>query len=326
MSEREAYELTKDGNYEIAPAELATEVRGDPADQEQEFLRKAILAGRIPMPGGEEQAISTPTERLEERISIPEETVLQPENLKFKRFTNSTVPGLYSRGTKDPLKYQLEVYEDESGNIQYKPGPGLDTVLQDIYKASEYSQRSKEEIEAIKQFIGPSSVGPVAAVTDFAERIGLSVSGLGDTIDDTDFGKLRKWAQNFTAKNITTILGESNRTISDADRQRADQIVNINNNWTSIPKVRNALTELIKIFEEPGRNSEAAYQALMNQAESMGYLDQMLDTERRLYNKRVRGGSGSYAPISSRIFLDEDQAISEDNFNDDFDFEIDLTS
>ena len=64
----------------------------------------------------------------------------------------------------------------------------------------------------------------------------------------------------------------------------------------------------------------------MNQAESMGYLDQMLDTERRLYNKRVRGGSGSYAPISSRIFLDEDQAISEDNFNDDFDFEIDLTS
>tara|TARA_R100001460_G_scaffold38051_1_gene72484 strand:- start:917 stop:2830 length:1914 start_codon:yes stop_codon:yes gene_type:complete len=326
LSEREAYELTKDGNYEIAPAELATEVRGDPADQEQEFLRKAILAGRIPMPGGEEQAISTPTERLEERISIPEETVLQPENLKFKRFTNSTVPGLYSRGTKDPLKYQLEVYEDESGNIQYKPGPGLDTVLQDIYKASEYSQRSKEEIEAIKQFIGPSSVGPVAAVTDFAERIGLSVSGLGDTIDDTDFGKLRKWAQNFTAKNITTILGESNRTISDADRQRADQIVNINNNWTSIPKVRNALTELIKIFEEPGRNSEAAYQALMNQAESMGYLDQMLDTERRLYNKRVRGGSGSYAPISSRIFLDEDQAISEDNFNDDFDFEIDLTS
>tara|TARA_R110002012_G_scaffold79540_1_gene202320 strand:+ start:457 stop:2349 length:1893 start_codon:yes stop_codon:yes gene_type:complete len=326
LSEREAYELTKDGNYEIAPAELATEVRGDPADQEQEFLRKAILAGRIPMPSGEEQAISTPTKRLEERISSPEETVSQPENLKFKRFTNSTVPGLYARGTKDPLKYQLEVYEDESGDIQYKPGPGLDTVLQDIYKASEYSQRSKEEIESIKEFIGPSSVGPVAAVTDFAERIGLSVTGLGDTIDDTDFGKLRKWAQNFTAKNITTILGESNRTISDADRQRADQIVNVNNNWTSIPKVRNALTELIKIFEEPGRNAEAAYQALMNQAESMGYLNQMLDTERRLYNKRVRGGSGSYAPISSRIFLDEDQAISEDNFNDDFDFEIDLTS
>ena len=328
LSQREVYELTKSGDYEIAPAELATEVRGDPVDQEQEFLRKAILAGRIPMPGGEEQKISTPIEKIEEIIPDPVESKQKdkPKSGKFKRFTNATVPGLYTRGTKEPLKYQLEVYTDQDGDVFYRPGPDLDTVLQDIYKASEYSKRSEEEILAVKELVNAGSVGATATLADFIETTGLSITGAGQNLPPSDFIKLRRWAQNFTAKNITTILGESNRTISDADRQRADSIVNVQENWTSLPKVKNSLDELISIFEIPGRNAEAAYQALMNQAETNNYLDEMLDIERRLYNKRVKGGSGNYAPKSSRIFLDTETGATENVFSDEYDVEVDLTS
>ena len=76
----------------------------------------------------------------------------------------------------------------------------------------------------------------------------------------------------------------------------------------------------------PGRNAEAAYQALMNQAETSGYLDEMLDIEKRLYNKRVKGGSGKYAPTSSRIFLDTKKGETENVFKDEYDIELDLTS
>ena len=56
------------------------------------------------------------------------------------------------------------------------------------------------------------------------------------------------------------------------------------------------------------------------------YLDEMLDIERRLYNKRVKGGSGNYAPKSSRIFLDTETGATENVFSDEYDVEVDLTS
>ena len=340
LNEQEVYDLSREGKYEITSKELATEVRGAPEDKEQEFLRKAILAGRIPMSGGQEEEISTPMQDINETVLESENVdVLDnkisenfnfdiPENYKFKRFTNATLPGLYTRGTKDPLKYQLEVYtaKDGSGDVIYKPGPDLDTIMQDIYKASEYSTRSKEEINAVKQLVNASSVGVTSTLRDFIETVGLSITGAGQNIPPSDFQKLRKWAQNFTAKNITTILGESNRTISDADRTRAQEIVDAGEKWTSIPKVKLALEELIGIFEMPGRNAEAAYQALMNQAETSGYLDEMLDIEKRLYNKRIKGGSGKYAPTSSRIFLDAEKGETENVFKDEYDIELDLTS
>ena len=153
----------------------------------------------------------------------------------------------------------------------------------------------------------------------------------GIDINASDAEKLRRWAKNFTAKNITVILGESNRTISDADRKRAEEIVALDSGrWEDMGSAKNALDELVKIFEKPGRNAETAYQALSNAAETYGFADKLFDVERRLYDKRIASGKNLDAvPQSSKIFLDlaskKGESAVEANNEIEVDFDLDLT-
>ena len=119
---------------------------------------------------------------------------------------------------------------------------------------------------------------------------------------------LRRWAKRFTAQNITTILGESNRTISDADRKRADDIVSILGNTTDIADAMAALNELVKIFEAPSRNANIALQSLYSLAETSpqgGYLDQVLNMERSVVDQIRKSGMPLVVPQSSQFYFEE---------------------
>tara|TARA_Y100000361_G_scaffold63616_1_gene55923 strand:+ start:531 stop:2186 length:1656 start_codon:yes stop_codon:yes gene_type:complete len=321
--------------YEFAPAELAKEVNPAKGD----FLETAILAGRLPK--DVTSAFFKDRYGLDVDSNLSEEQQLdnalkQVELLKetqsliggdskgpteFKRFVDAKLPGLYTRGTKDPLSYKLEVHVKPGGGVQYRPSPDVDGVFADIYNAVQYTNDSKEEIELAKQLINPSGFGVVPNTQNIINKLLANVSGVDVNASDSE--KLRRWAKNFTAKNITTILGESNRTISDADRKRADAIVAIDSgNWEDIGSARNALNELIPIFERPGKNAETAYQALMNAGESYGFLDKLIDTEQRLFDKRKRGKGLTAMPQSSQILFGE---IDEVPVGKSTDFEFDFT-
>ena len=321
--------------YEFAPAELAKEVNPAKGD----FLETAILAGRLPK--DVTSAFFKDRYGLDVDSNLSEEQQLdnalkQVELLKetqsliggdskgpteFKRFVDAKLPGLYTRGTKDPLSYKLEVHVKPGGGVQYRPSPDVDGVFADIYNAVQYTNDSKEEIELAKQLINPSGFGVVPNTQNIINKLLTNVSGVDVNASDSE--KLRRWAKNFTAKNITTILGESNRTISDADRKRADAIVAIDSgNWEDIGSAKNALNELIPIFERPGKNAETAYQALMNAGESYGFLDKLIDTEQRLFDKRKRGKGLTAMPQSSQILFGE---IDEVPVGKSTDFEFDFT-
>ena len=321
--------------YEFAPAELAKEVNPAKGD----FLETAILAGRLPK--DVTSAFFKDRYGLDVDSNLSEEQQLdnalkQVELLKetqsliggdskgpteFKRFVDAKLPGLYTRGTKDPLSYKLEVHVKPGGGVQYRPSPDVDGVFADIYNAVQYTNDSKEEIELAKQLINPAGFGVVPNTQNIINKLLANVSGVDVNASDSE--KLRRWAKNFTAKNITTILGESNRTISDADRKRADAIVAIDSgNWEDIGSAKNALNELIPIFERPGKNAETAYQALMNAGESYGFLDKLIDTEQRLFDKRKRGKGLTAMPQSSQILFGE---IDEVPVGKSTDFEFDFT-
>lgn len=321
--------------YEFAPAELAKEVNPAKGD----FLETAILAGRLPKDVtsaffkdrygldvdsnlSEEQQLDNAlkqVELLKETQSLVGGDSKGPT--EFKRFVDAKLPGLYTRGTKDPLSYKLEVHVKPGGGVQYRPSPDVDGVFADIYNAVQYTNDSKEEIELAKQLINPSGFGVVPNTQNIINKLLANVSGVDVNASDSE--KLRRWAKNFTAKNITTILGESNRTISDADRKRADAIVAIDSgNWEDIGSAKNALNELIPIFERPGKNAETAYQALMNAGESYGFLDKLIDTEQRLFDKRKRGKGLTAMPQSSQILFGE---IDEVPVGKSTDFEFDFT-
>ena len=112
---------------------------------------------------------------------------------------------------------------------------------------------------------------------------------------------MSRWAKRFTAQNITVLLVESNRTISDADRKRADDIVNVLGTTTDMTSAWLALDELLHIFEKPSQNANTALQALYAQAEQSGYMDEVLDIEKGLSSEIKRGGSRLAVPQSSRL-------------------------
>ena len=112
---------------------------------------------------------------------------------------------------------------------------------------------------------------------------------------------MSRWAKRFTAQNITVLLGESNRTISDADRKRADDIVNALGTTTDMTSAWISLDELLNIFEKPSQNANTALQALYAQAEQSGYMDEVLEIEDGLRKEIKRGGSRLSVPQSSRF-------------------------
>ena len=339
LNQNELLQLTEQG-YEFAPPELAVGESSDP-------LEKAILAGRLPQDVTnaffeEKYGITIPEETLTveeeldnelKRIEIQEKRAAMagggPSKTEFKRFVDGKLPGLYSRGTKDALKYKLEVHVDPNGDVEYRPSPDVDGVMQDIYNAVQYTKDSKEEIDLAKQLINPSGFGVIPDTQNIINKMIANIGGIEITASDPE--KLRRWAKNFTAKNITVILGESNRTISDADRKRAEEIVALDSGrWEDMGSAKNALDELVKIFEKPGRNAETAYQALSNAAETYGFADKLFDVERRLYDKRIASGKNLDAvPQSSKIFLDlasqKGESAVEANNEIEVDFDLDLT-
>lgn len=329
ISQEEAASL----GYEFAPMELAKEVNPAKGD----FLETAILAGRVPnsitnsffkerygldvdSSISEEQKLDNTLKQIE---ILKESRNLQPgkEPTEFKRFVDARLPGLYTRGTKDPLKYKLEVHEKPNGDVEYRPSPDIDGVFADIYNAIQYTQDSKEQLELAKELVSPTGFGSLPKLQNTINKLLANVQGVD--VNASDAEKLRRWAKNFTAKNITTILGESNRTISDADRKRAEDIVAIDSgNWEDIGSARNAINELLPIFDAPAQNAESAYQALINAGESYGFSDKLLDTERRLFERRKRGKGFTAMPQSSEILYEE---INEMPIGATTDFEFDFT-
>ncbi len=329
ISQEEAASL----GYEFAPMELAKEINPAKGD----FLETAILAGRVPnsitnsffkekygldvdSSISEEQKLDNTLKQIE---ILKESRNLQPgkEPTEFKRFVDARLPGLYTRGTKDPLMYKLEVHEKPNGDVEYRPSPDIDGVFADIYNAIQYTQDSKEELELAKELVSPTGFGSLPKLQNTINKLLANVQGVD--VNASDAEKLRRWAKNFTAKNITTILGESNRTISDADRKRAEDIVAIDSgNWEDIGSARNAINELLPIFDAPAKNAESAYQALINAGESYGFSDKLLDTERRLFERRKRGKGFTAMPQSSEILYGE---IEEMPIGATTDFEFDFT-
>ena len=104
------------------------------------------------------------------------------------------------------------------------------------------------------------------------------------------------------------MLGESNRTISDADRKRADDIVSILRPTTDVADAIASLNELIEIFETPSRNANIALQSLYSLAEtapSGGYLDRVLAMEESVINQIKKSGGPFNPPKSSQFYFEE---------------------
>tara|TARA_R100000152_G_C6775557_1_gene204042 strand:- start:336 stop:2105 length:1770 start_codon:yes stop_codon:yes gene_type:complete len=302
---QEATEL----GYELAPKELAQE----------NFMQKAILAGRVPMgdddPMNEKERLQTDLlrERLRKARSALDEDVDSP--FMHKKFVKVELPGLYTNSGKDNLQFNVRLQENDKGDVQYDPDVNLNPIIRDIYKAEEYAARTKEEIDIAKEMISGYTVGSAQlidkAVSSIAGILGIDRRELFDENGNQVIPTatlLRRWAKRFTAQNITTILGESNRTISDADRKRADDIVSILGNTTDIADAMAALNELVKIFEAPSRNANIALQSLYSLAETSpqgGYLDQVLNMERSVVDQIRKSGMPLVVPQSSQFYFEE---------------------
>ena len=306
LTQREVLELTRTGDYEIGPAELAKEIRGDDIDREEEFMRKAILAGRVPMPGTQQQVAES--KPVQEKVLIETEEQV-PNNFRHKTFVPVEISGLYSRGSKDNLKFRVRMLEDKNtGEVKYVPDVNLAPIITEIYQAENYSQESKEEIGMIKDLVSADNIGLAQRVNDLSRSI-AAIAGVERIAFDENGNQIMptpeiiaRWAKRFTAQNITTILGESNRTISDADRKRADDIVNVLGTFTDVAGAKLALEQLINIFEAPSRNANSALQSLYAQGESSGYLEDIKDIERSVLNQLQKGGGAFSIPKSSAFW------------------------
>ena len=309
LTQREVLELTRTGDYEIGPAELAKEIRGDDIDREEEFMRKAILAGRVPMPGTQQQVAES--KPVQEKVLIETEEQV-PNNFRHKTFVPVEISGLYSRGSKDNLKFRVRMLEDKNtGEVKYVPDVNLAPIITEIYQAENYSQESKEEIGMIKDLVSADNIGLAQRVNDLSRSI-AAIAGVERIAFDENGNQIMptpeiiaRWAKRFTAQNITTILGESNRTISDADRKRADDIVNVLGTFTDVAGAKLALEQLINIFEAPSRNANSALQSLYAQGESSGYLEDIKDIERSVLNQLQKGGGAFSIPKSSALQFEE---------------------
>jgi nucleotide-binding universal stress UspA family protein len=248
------------------------------------------------------------------------------------------LPGMYSRNSNEGLEYKVRLLEDDQGNTRLTADLDLAPVMAEIYRAERYTEETQGEIEEIRNLLGPDTIGLAQRVNDVIRGInalsgtsrGLDVEiefetmidddetspTYGQVIDVTDeFGQpvlteksqkvasevMSRWAKRFTAQNITTLLGESNRTISDADRKRADDIVNVLSTTTDMTSAWIALDELLHIFEKPSQNANTALQALYAQAEQSGYMDEVLEIEKGLSDEIKRGGTRLSIPQSSRF-------------------------
>ena len=298
-----------DLGYELAPKEMA----------EENFMQKAILAGRIPM--GSDKSFNEKeqlqTELLRERVRKAQSALGEDGDSPFmhKKFVKVELPGLYGNSGKDNLKFQVRLQEDEQGNVKYDPDVNLNPIIRDIYKAEEYAQRTKDEINIAKEMVSGYTVGSAQvidkAISGIAGILGIDRREIFDengnqTIPTATL--LRRWAKRFTAQNITVLLGESNRTISDADRKRADDIVSLLGNTTDVASAMASLSELIKIFETPSRNANIALQSLYSLAETSpqgGYLDQVLNMEKSVVDQIKKSGMPLAVPQSSQFYFDE---------------------
>ena len=300
--------------YEFAPPEMA----------EENFMQKAILAGRIPI----DDSVGTEKERLQNQLL---QTKIAkniqglsegPESDPFmhKKLIKVKLPGMYSRGSQDNLQFHVRLKEDEKGNVEYAPDVDIAPIIRDIYKAEEYSIQTIEEVNMIKELISADTIGLAQRVNDLAR--GLSaLGGFDRTAFDPVTGQqliptpeiIARWAKRFTAQNITILLGESNRTISDADRKRADDIVSVLGTFTDIAAAKGSLEELVKIFEKPSYNANTALQSLYSMAETSpggGYLAEIERVEKNVASRIAKSGGRLTIPKSSIISFEEVQSPS----------------
>ena len=295
--------------YEFAPPEMA----------EENFTQRAILAGRIPI-GGEgisekerlqNQLLQTKiAKNIQDLGEGPDaDPLMQKQVLKVK------LPGLYSRGSQDNLQFQIRLKEDKKGNVKYEPDVDIAPIIRDIYKAEEYSRDTLDEINMVKELVNADTVGLSKRVNDLARGIS-AIAGIDRSAFDPVTGRqliptpeiLSRWAKRFTAQNITILLGESNRTISDADRKRADDIVNILGTFTDVASAKASLEELVKIFEKPSYNANTALQSLYSMAETSpggGYLDEIERVERKVAERIAKSGGKLTIPKSSIVSFNE---------------------
>tara|TARA_B100000287_G_scaffold54516_1_gene47868 strand:- start:5285 stop:7408 length:2124 start_codon:yes stop_codon:yes gene_type:complete len=323
----EIQEMSKAG-YEFGPAQFADEV----------FTREAILAGRD-LSGPSQAEIReaelnnqlTLSKIAKNYAALEEGETGSP--LTFKKAFKIELPGMYSTASNERLKYDVRLLENEEGDSKFKADLNIAPILSEIYKAENYSQQTQDELNEVKNLIGPDTVGlgqrtnevikGINALSGETRRRDIDIkfevnSETGEVATD-EYGQpilteeskeiaaevLSRWAKRFTAQNITTLLGESNRTISDADRKRADDIVNVLGTFSDITSVYIALDQLIKIFETPSKNANVALQALYAQGEQSGYLDEILKAEENLTSEMKRGGTEFATPKSSRLQFQE---------------------
>jgi len=318
-----------EAGYEFAPPNYVDEL----------FYRQAVLSGR----GGDlsgPNALEIQEARLNNELTLSKiaknyadiEEGDGSSPLMHKKAFKIELPGMYSTASNDRLKYNIRLLESDKGESKFTADLDIAPIMSEIYRAERYTKETQEEIEQVRNLLGPDTVGLAQRANDIVRTINALGGGSrgidieiefetdenGDEILD-DFGQpiltdesqrvaaeiLSRWAKRFTAQNITTLLGESNRTISDADRKRADDIVNILGTTTDLTSAWIALDELLKIFQKPSDNANTALQALYAQAEQSGYLDEVIEAERSLTSEIERGGSRLSVPRSSRLQMQE---------------------
>ncbi len=318
-----------DQGYEFAPENMDDET----------FFRQATLAGRdLSGPSAmeiEEAALDNAlTLSKIEKNYADMQADTGPSPFMHEKSFGIKLPGMYSRNSNEGLEYQVRLLENEQGETRLTADIDLAPVMSEIYRAERYTEQTQEEIENVRNLLGPDTVGLAQRANDIIRSMnalsgtsrGLDVE-IEFQIDDdpqsptfgqeltNEFGQpilteesqkiaaevMSRWAKRFTAQNITVLLGESNRTISDADRKRADDIVNVLGTTTDMTSAWLALDELLHIFEKPSQNANTALQALYAQAEQSGYMDEVLDIEKGLSSEIKRGGSRLAVPQSSRL-------------------------
>lgn len=318
-----------EAGYEFAPPTYVDEL----------FYRQAVLSGHGASLSGP-NALEVQEARLNNELTlskiaknyadIEEGAGVSP--LMHKKAFKIELPGMYSTASNDRLKYNVRLLESDKGESRFTADLDIAPIMSEIYRAEKYTQETQGEIEEVRNLLGPDTVGLAQRANDIVRTINALGGGSrgidieiefetdrnGDEILD-DFGQpilteesqrvaaeiLSRWAKRFTAQNITVLLGESNRTISDADRKRADDIVNILGTTTDLTSAWIALDELLKIFQKPSDNANTALQALYAQAEQSGYLDQVIEAEKSLSTEIERGGSKLSVPRSSRLQMQE---------------------
>jgi len=317
-----------DQGYEFAPENMDDET----------FFRQATLAGRdLSGPSAmeiEEAALDNALtlSKIEKNYADMQADGTSP--LMHKKAFGIKLPGMYSRNSNEGLEYKVRLLENDQGETRLTADIDLAPVMSEIYRAERYTEETQKEIEDVRNLLGPDTVGLAQRANDIIRSMnalsgtsrGLDVD-IEFQIDDdpqsptfgqeltNEFGQpilteesqkiaaevMSRWAKRFTAQNITVLLGESNRTISDADRKRADDIVNVLGTTTDMTSAWLSLDELLHIFEKPSQNANTALQALYAQAEQSGYMDEVLDIEKGLSNEIKRGGSKLSVPQSSRF-------------------------